>query len=72
MELPGSTACSVIEQGRGFVAGRGNFAVVGVYVTPNIGQVGYAFFLGELTVCVTRLRVRPTVVLVVFNAHATA
>jgi hypothetical protein len=54
--VAGNPSCSIIEQGRDFVAVTwGDLAVVGVYVTPNISRVEYASFLDGLAACVRRL-----------------
>ncbi|XP_050490454.1 uncharacterized protein LOC126873526 [Bombus huntii] len=68
-----SPSCSVIEQGRGFVAVKwGDLAVVAVYVSPNISRTEYACFLGGHAACARRLGACPSLVLGDFNAHPTA
>jgi hypothetical protein len=66
-------SCSMIEQGRGFVAVKWcDLTVVGVYVSPNISRAEYVPFLDGLAVCVRRLGAYPSLILGDFNAHSTA
>jgi exonuclease III len=67
--IAGSPSCSVIEQGRGFVAKWGDLTVVGVYVPPNINRAEFATFLDELAACARRLGACPSLILGDFDTR---